>query len=311
MVVFGGIIFTFLNLPASAPLYAATPSGADTYLVSIMRLGKVENQFCAFLTMQNGEYLLKSESHHDITISPEIPAKGLTSGKYVFKLKHQNLKTESVSAVGTLRGDIFTLVGKSATDIQLVPQSCGNEPTPVSGWYSPFKDKSRETYASISRRLVSRFGDSRVAGENGHIHAGIDLKGTFSEAVYPIANGLVLALSFKELNGMLLIKHRLQDGKAVYSKYIHIRNIPVSVGQQVTADTKIGRVFDKREFKKSRFKHNHLHLEIRKDYDDKGTDSSYGTTKKMIEQHCYDPGEFLREHLSGVKASHSQGEATR
>lgn len=306
----GGIICFFLSLASLMPVCAGSPSETNSYLVSIMRLGKMENQFCAYLSIENDGYRLKSKSHHDIILSPEIQSGGLSPGNYVLKLLHQNLKIESLPAVGSMNGKTFTLATKSPTDIQLVPQSCGDGTAQVDHWYSPFKDNSRSTFASISRRVASGFGDSRVAGEAGHRHAGVDLTGTFSEEVYPIATGLVMALSLKELNGMLLIEHHLTDGTVVYSKYIHIKDIPVSVGQQVTADTMIGRLFDKKTFKKSHYKHNHLHLEIRKDYEDKGTDSSYATTKKLLELHCYDPIKFLHDHLSG-DTNHPQGVSKR
>jgi murein DD-endopeptidase MepM/ murein hydrolase activator NlpD len=146
--------------------------------------------------------------------------------------------------------------------------------------------------------MVWRFAVFRPAGvDNGHKHAGIDLKGGFGEEVYPINAGRVLALSFKALSGGVVLEHLLPDGNRLYSKYVHIQQISVKVGEQVTPHTRLGRLFDKASFKKSRYTHNHLHLEIRKDYDDKGTDSSYSETRKELEVHCLDPERFLGEQL--------------
>jgi len=291
------------------PAYSAPVP--EPYLVSISRLGVVENQFCAALSTKNNQYILTSEAHKDITLIPEIPGPPLSSGKYSVTLEHQNLKTSTLKMTVSIQGDRIKLLSKTPVDILLVRQNCLGE-TPISGtWNSPFSGTKDSDIKVFQRRIVGRFADFRTAGgDNGHKHAGIDLKGGFGEEVYPINAGRVLALSFKALSGGVVLEHLLPDGNRLYSKYVHIQQISVKVGEQVTPHTRLGRLFDKASFKKSRYANNHLHLEIRKDYDDKGTDSSYSETRKELEVHCLDPERFLGEQLAKKSALTEQDPGT-
>ena len=291
------------------PAYSAPVP--EPYLVSISRLGVVENQFCAALSTKNNQYILTSEAHKDITLIPEIPGPPLSSGKYSVTLEHQNLKTSTLKMTVSIQGDRIKLLSKTPVDILLVRQNCLGE-TPISGtWNSPFSGTKDSDIKAFQRRIVGRFADFRTAGgDNGHKHAGIDLKGGFGEEVYPINAGRVLALSFKALSGGVVLEHLLPDGNRLYSKYVHIQQISVKVGEQVTPHTRLGRLFDKASFKKSRYANNHLHLEIRKDYDDKGTDSSYSETRKELEVHCLDPERFLGEQLAKKSALTEQDPGT-
>ena len=271
----------------------------ETYLVSKSRLGVIENQFCAALSTKNNQYILTSEAHKDITLIPEIPGPTLSPGKYSVTLEHQNLKTSTLQMTATVQGDRIKLLSKTPVDMLLEKQNCLGE-TPISNaWTSPFSGNKDSDIKAFQRRIVGRFADFRTAGgDNGHKHAGIDLRGGFGEEVYPINDGRVLAASFKDLSGGVVIEHLLSDGSKLYSKYVHIQDISVRVGEQVTPHTRLGRLFDKASFRKSRYKPNHLHLEIRKDYLDKGTDSSYSETRKELEMHCLDPEKFLGEQLT-------------
>jgi|GEM_PF-2144775 len=281
----------------------------EQYLVSISRLGVIENQFCANLSTKNNGVILTSEAHKDITLIPEIPGPPLSQGKYSVTLEHQNQKTSTLQMTAFIQGDRIKLVSKTPVDILLVQQNCLGE-TPISNiWNSPFSGNKDSDVKAFQRRIVGRFADFRTAGgDNGHKHAGIDLRGGFSEEVHPINDGRVLAASFKDLSGGVVIEHLLPDGSRLYSKYVHIQEISVKVGEQVTPNTKLGRLFDKASFKRSRYTHNHLHLEIRKDYLDKGTDSSYSETRKDLEKHCLDPEKFLWAQLS-KKPAHTEQDA--
>ncbi len=283
----------------------------ETYLVSISRLGVIENQFCADLSTKNNQYILTSEAHKDIILTPEIPGAPLSPGKYSVTLEHQNLKTSTLQMTATMQGDRIKLLSKTPVDMLLVRQNCLGE-TPISHtWNSPFNGTKDSDIKAFQRRIVGRFADFRTAGgDNGHKHAGIDLRGGFGEEVYPINDGRVLAVSFKDLSGGVVIEHLLPDGSKLYSKYVHIQNISVRVGEQVTPHTKLGRLFDKASFKRSRYKNNHLHLEIRKDYEDKGTDSSYSETRKVLERHCLDPEKFLGAQLTKKSANTEQDPGT-
>ncbi len=293
-----------LSLLITQNAYSAPVS--EPYLVSISRLGVIENQFCADLKTNNNQYILTSEAHKDIILTPEIPGPTLSPGKYSVTLEHQNLKTSTLQMTATVQGDRIKLLSKTPVDMLLEKQNCLGE-TPISHtWSSPFSGTKDSDIKSFQRRIVGRFADFRTAGgDNGHKHAGIDLRGGFGEEVYPINDGRVLAASFKDLSGGVVIEHLLPDGSRLYSKYVHIQDISVRVGEQVTPHTRLGRLFDKTSFKKSRYTHNHLHLEIRKNYLDKGTDSSYSETRKELERHCLDPEKFLGAQLT-KKSSHTQ-----
>ena len=276
------------------------------YLVSISRLGVVENQFCADLATKNNQYILTSEAHKDIILIPEIPGPPLSPGKYSVTLEHQNLKTSTLQMTATIQGDSIKLLSKTPVDILLLKQNCLGETPIANAWNSPFSGNKDSDVKAFQRRIVGRFADFRTAGgDNGHRHAGIDLRGGLGEEVYPINDGRVLAASFKDLSGGVVIEHLLPDGSRLYSKYVHIQDISVRIGEQVTPQTRLGRLFDKASFKKSRYTHNHLHLEIRKDYLDKGTDSSYSETRKDLERHCLDPEKFLGAQLT-KKSSHTE-----
>lgn len=271
----------------------------DSYLVSISRMGRVENQFCAQLSGDNGNYLLTSEAHKDIVLVRLEPGLPISNGKYSVTFQHQNRKTTTIPMTASQHGESISFVSKTPVDFRLELRDCLGETPRSDGWSSPFAKNDGAGLAAFKGRIVGKFGDFRTAGgDNGHRHAGVDLKGSFGEAVYPISSGRIIAISFKDLSGGVVIEHLLPDGEKVYSKYVHIQDIPVKVGEQVSTQTRIGRLFDKISFKKSRYKHNHLHLEIRKDYADKGTDSSYSQSRKDLERHCFDPALFMREHLS-------------
>ncbi|MDO8803259.1 MAG: M23 family metallopeptidase [Elusimicrobiota bacterium] len=271
-------------------------------------MGTVENQFCAELISDNGRYLLKSEAHKDIILIPETPGAILSSGKYSVTLEHQNLKTSTLQVTATIHGDSIKLLSKTPVDILLVQQNCLGETPMSNAWNSPFSGNNDSNAKAFLRRIVGKFADFRTGGgDDGHRHAGIDLRGGFGKEVYPINDGRVLAASFKDLSGGVVIEHLLPDGSRLYSKYVHIQDISVKAGEQVTPHTRLGRLFDKASFKKSRYTHNHLHLEIRKDYEDKGTDSSYRETRKDLERHCLDPEKFLGALLTKKLAHTEQG----
>lgn len=279
-------------------LIANSTAITDFYLVSISRMGVVENQFCAQLSGDNGRYLLRSEAHKDIVLVRQDPGLSISSGKYSVTFHHQNRKTTTLPMTASQRGEGISFVSKTPVDLRLELRDCLGETPRSDGWSSPFANNDGIGPSAFAHRIVSKFGDFRSAGgDNGHRHAGVDLKGVFGEEVYPISSGKILAISFKDLSGGVVIEHLLPDGKKVYSKYVHIQDIPVRVGERVSRQTRIGRLFDEASFKKSLYKHNHLHLEIRKDYKDKGTDSSYSQSRKELELHCFDPARFMREHL--------------
>ena len=75
----------------------------------------------------------------------------------------------------------------------------------------------------------------------GSFHDGLDIGVAHGTAVYSIANGTVMKISYKSSCGgnMVYIGHRTSSGTYT-SGYFHLSSINVSVGQNVTYNTVIG-----------------------------------------------------------------------
>jgi hypothetical protein len=164
-------------------------------------------------------------------------------------------------------------------------------------WYAPFVEVSRKTPTALQNRIVGSFGDFRASVKRGHKHAGVDLKGSYSEAVVPIAAGVIVGVSYRRYNGTVVIRHYRPQSEPLYSSYVHIEDIRVNVGDQVCEKDTLGRIFTQEEFKASAFSYPHLHLEIRKSFSDKGRASSYSMTLASLEKFCIDPIRFMIDNL--------------
>jgi len=90
-----------------------------------------------------------------------------------------------------------------------------------------------------------------------YFHPGIDYDGDYGDSVFPIAAGAVEATqeSRYAYGNAVLVNH---NGSEFSSLYAHLSVVEVSVGQNVTTDTKIGEVGST-----GRSSGTHLHLEIR------------------------------------------------
>jgi len=71
----------------------------------------------------------------------------------------------------------------------------------------------------------------------------------------------------------------------------------VTAGQQVNETTKLARLFTKEESKKYGGDYHHLHLEIRKKFDDYGCASWLTMTKEQLNERYYNPQLFIKEHV--------------
>lgn len=165
-------------------------------------------------------------------------------------------------------------------------------------FYSPFDEPNRKSLEALKRRLTGSYGEYRKSYKPGHLHAGIDLKGTFDEIVYAVGCGQV-HLVFREFpHRSVVVKHRLPDGSMLYSVYTHIQDIRVQVGQRVSKDTPLARLFNKTELTQANFgTSNHLHLEIRKSFADRGRASYSSMTLDDLNTFCEDPLEFFKDYL--------------
>jgi len=85
----------------------------------------------------------------------------------------------------------------------------------------------------------------------------------FGQPVYAIADGrVVFAENCFHWGNMLLIEHRLPDGKIVFSLYAHLKDLPVRTGDVVKRRRQVGTVG--RGYRDATYKAAHLHFEIRK-----------------------------------------------
>lgn len=166
-------------------------------------------------------------------------------------------------------------------------------------WFLPFESNNRKNIKNIS--LVSIFGDHRDSYVSGHIHTAIDINpakpATQLIAVYAMANGVVCSIHLSEEQKTVVVKHQLKDGTTVFTSYKHLKEVYVTTGQQVNENTKVARLFTKEESKKYNGDYHHLHLEIRKKFDDYGCASWLTMTKEQLNERYYNPQIFIKEHV--------------
>ena len=168
----------------------------------------------------------------------------------------------------------------------------------VSQWLLPFALKSRTNLNLIA--IISKFGANRTSHLRGHRHSGVDIKPINKDTgifIYPIAKGVVCFKRLKDPFSSITIKHKLRNGTYMYSSYIHLKEIYVNNGDEVDTDSKVGKLFSHREVRRYGGPFDHLHLEIRKNFDDFGFGSSHCMDKAELDSFFYEPINFLNEHL--------------
>lgn len=168
----------------------------------------------------------------------------------------------------------------------------------VSQWNLPFKTTDRRDIKTIS--VISTFGSARNSFRKGHYHTGLDLmpkKHKEPVDVYAMAEGIVVSVHLGDPHQTVVVKHKTVDGETIYSSYKHINEVQVKVGDKVNMDTKIARVLTKAEGKKHGGAYNHLHLEIRKNFDDYGCASWLTMTKEDLNLRFYDPLKFIKDMI--------------
>jgi len=95
-----------------------------------------------------------------------------------------------------------------------------------------------------------------------------------------------------------VIKHKLPNGTNIYSIYTHVEDIKVKIGDLVDEKTALARLFNQKELTDSDFGTlNHLHLEIRKSFEDGGRASYASMTLEALNKYCLDPMAFFRKRL--------------
>lgn len=166
-------------------------------------------------------------------------------------------------------------------------------------WLLPFEADNRKSINSI--KIISIFGDHRDSFLKGHIHTAIDINPAKPKSklvnVYPMANGIVCSIHLGENQRTVVVKHKLKNNQIVFTTYKHLKDVYVNTGQQVNANTKLARLFTKEESKKYGGDYHHLHLEIRKKFDDYGCASWLTMNKTQLNERYYNPQTFIKEYV--------------
>ncbi|MBW1810995.1 MAG: hypothetical protein JRJ87_22590, partial [Deltaproteobacteria bacterium] len=171
---------------------------------------------------------------------------------------------------------------------------------PASEWYLPFVTKNRKSLKTI--KVVSTFGAGRRSYKKGHIHTGLDLvprkKTSAKPDVYPLAAGVVCSIHLAEPHTTVVVKHKLPNGAALFSSYKHLAEVYPALGKHVTHETKLGRLFSRSEAKALGGNYDHLHLEVRKRFDDFGVASFLTMTKVELNERFINPWSFLKKQIN-------------
>jgi len=166
-------------------------------------------------------------------------------------------------------------------------------------WFLPFDVADRKDLKQI--KVISIFGDHRDSYLKGHIHTAIDINPARPKdklvPVYAMARGVVCSVHLGENQKTVVVRHQLADGSAMFTSYKHLKEAYVQQGQQVDQKTKLARLFTVQESKKYGGDYHHLHLEIRKAFDDYGCASWLTMNKQQLNLRFYNPLTFLREKL--------------
>ncbi|MCP5109025.1 MAG: M23 family metallopeptidase [bacterium] len=169
----------------------------------------------------------------------------------------------------------------------------------VKQWLVPFKTDDRKDIKTI--RMISVFGAPRQSYVRGHFHTGVDLiprrkRGQWVY-VYPAAEGAVCSIHLGDPHKTVVIKHKLSDGKIIYTSYKHLQEIYVENGKEVTMETRLGRLYTAREASALGGNYHHLHMEIRKKFDEYGI-ASWATVKRAdLNRRFHDPWKFLKANI--------------
>lgn len=169
----------------------------------------------------------------------------------------------------------------------------------VTQWNVPFKTGDRTDLKTI--RTISTFGAPRQSYVRGHFHTGVDLvprknRGQYVY-VYPMAEGAICSIHLGDPHRTVVVRHKLSNGESLYTSYKHLQEIYVVNGQQVTPDTRVGRLYTAAEASALGGNYHHLHLEIRKKFDDYGVASWATLTREDLDKRFHDPRQFMKENM--------------
>ncbi|MFZ2161039.1 MAG: M23 family metallopeptidase [Sideroxyarcus sp.] len=292
-------VFIWISLFVSSTEVLANESASldangAIYRIVIKDHEKVIKEHVASLQVNGHEVILRSTAKPDYKFVSEQStnlASGLGVGAYRASISDRPIFFSDTLVRVRANGESLIIETPSSISIEIT-QIRALEPPVVATWQSPFQG-GLSKYPTLASRVVSPFGAGRTSYRVRHLHTGTDYAGTPSEPVYPIGAGIVEFVSYWDFEGTVLVRHRQASGKSILSKYIHVRDPKVRAGELVTQDTVLARLFSTTEFKKSKFKQNHLHLEVRKDYSDHGHASTNSKNSDDLSKCCINPLTFL------------------
>ena len=171
----------------------------------------------------------------------------------------------------------------------------------VTSWKIPFKTKDRFNLNTI--KVISTFGAPRQSFLKGHIHTAIDVIPSQKDSlifVFPMAHGVICSIHLRHPHKTIVVKHKLNDSTIIFTSYKHLQEIYVNNGMEVNQETKLARLYTRSEAKKQGGSYDHLHLEIRKSFQDFGCASWLTMTKQELNTYFFDPWEFMKVNLGKV-----------
>lgn len=156
--------------------------------------------------------------------------------------------------------DIDSLIQKL---LGAVPIDAGNQDSSIEYYQLPVKHtKAGVEIDEVNKPWVisTYIPGKRIGPRHPHGHNGVDLGAAHGAPIYPIASGKVSKVRTLPKGGLTVnITH--EDGRVV-SYYAHLSAINVSVGDEVTQTTVIGKMGDTGNAKGTS---PHLHYEVRID----------------------------------------------
>jgi murein DD-endopeptidase MepM/ murein hydrolase activator NlpD len=203
-----------------------------------------------------------------------------------------------VMALGAADAGAIDYTAKFAPDFRPFWQDA-EVTTVVDQWQLPFEVPNRTSVKGY--KLVSTFGSPRMSMVRGHMHTATDMappgKPTGLVYVHAMARGVVVSIHLGAPHLTVVVKHKLENGTTLFTSYKHLHDATVRVGQTVDADTRLGRLFTLSEALALGGRYDHLHLEVRKTFEDFGVASWTTMTREGLDQRFLDPAAFLAKHL--------------
>lgn len=180
-------------------------------------------------------------------------------------------------------------------------------------WFLPLDTGNRRNWSTAHITNSARFKARRRTAQNGgaRFHTGIDFqnggnngrRGGPGEPVYAMANGIVFGIFGKLPNKRVVLMHRLGNGRAIWSSYLHIAEPRVVGNEYVTPNTVIARRMNQAELNRYGQHFNHVHVEILRRlpprfYGQYQWMSQYCYTEEQVDRYFYNPQIFLQKMWS-------------